>query len=117
MEDGEYLLLVKNIDAFNGAGYPTVPGGVQIFEWDDGKLDNGGEKIQLSKPGDEDPATHERYYIRVDRVNYSDGSHPAGEDPWPAGPDGSGESLHRLFPQFYGNDPNNWQGAAPTPGT
>ncbi len=117
MEDGEYLLLVKNIDAFNDAGYPTVPGGVQIFEWDDGKLDNGGEKIQLSKPGDEDPATHERYYIRVDRVNYSDGSHPAGEDPWPAGPDGSGESLHRLFPQFYGNDPNNWQGAAPTPGT
>jgi hypothetical protein len=53
-----------------------------------------------------------RYYIRVDRVNYSDGSHPenspSGIDLWPVGPDGYGKSLTRRIPTDYGNDPENW---------
>ncbi len=49
-----------------------------------------------------------RYYIRIDRVNYSDGSHPEGEDPWPTEPDGTGQSLHRVVPDNYGNDVANW---------
>jgi hypothetical protein len=113
MAPGEHLLLVKSIDAFNVA-YPAVPGGVQIFEWGSGRLDNGGEKVQLSKPGDEVEGI--RYYVRVDRVNYSDGSHPAGQDAWPAGPDGGGESLTRKVPTDYGNDPANWIAATPSPG-
>ncbi|HUT47432.1 MAG TPA: hypothetical protein VMX36_14220, partial [Sedimentisphaerales bacterium] len=75
---------------------------------------NGGEKVQLSKPGDQLDGT--RYYIRVDRVNYSDGFHPFGEDPWPLGPDGYGQSLTRKVPADYGNDPENWSGADPSPG-
>jgi hypothetical protein len=114
MAAGEYLLLVKDVDVFNSQ-YPAVPGGTQIFEWGGGRLDNGGEKVQLSKPGDEVEGT--RYYIRVDRVNYSDGSHPVGEDPWPTEPDGNGKSLTRKVPANYGNDPNNWQASAPSPGT
>lgn len=116
MAAGEYLLLVKDEGVFN-SWYPAAPGGVQLFEWGAGRLDNGGEKVQLSKPGDEVEGT--RYYIRVDRVNYSDGSHHEnfpGLDPWPTGPDGGGTSLSRVFPQCYGNDPNNWAAAVPSPG-
>jgi hypothetical protein len=70
--------------------------------------------VQLSKPGDQLEGT--RYYIRADRVNYSDGFHPFGDDPWPLGPDGYGQSLTRNVPDNYGNDPENWIGAEPSPG-
>jgi hypothetical protein len=109
-------LLVKDLAIFNLQF--TAPGGVQIFEWGSGKLDNGGEKVELSMPGDEYLGT--RYYIRVDRVNYSDGSHPedcpGGVDSWPVEADGGGLSLTRISATHYGNDPNNWQVATPTPG-
>jgi len=91
---GGYLLLVKDEDAFNYRY--TAGGGAAILEWGDGKCKNGGEKINLQMPGDMEDV--ERCYIRVDRVNYSDGSHPencpGGEDPWPSEPDGDGQSLH-----------------------
>jgi len=54
----------------------------------------------------------------VDRVNYSDGSHPDGDelDLWPTQPDGGGYSLTRTWPGLYGNDPNNWTAEVPSPG-
>ncbi len=110
-----YVLVVKDLELFNSE-YPDVPGNVQVFEWVEGKLDNGGEKVELGRPGDEDPVTGKRPYIRVDRVNYSDGSHPEGSDPWPAGPDGNGPSLSRINPAEYGNDVVNWKSASPSPG-
>jgi hypothetical protein len=61
-----------------------------------------------------------RQYIRIDRVNYSDGSHPencpGGIDLWPTEADGNGMSLVRKVPTDYGNDPENWQASSPTPG-
>jgi len=113
LSPGEYLLIVRDIAAFDAA-YPTAASDVRIFEWGAGRLDNAGEKIQLSKPGDQVEET--RYYIRVDRVNYSDGSHPAGEDPWPTEPDGQGKSLMRKVLADYGNDPGNWIAANPSSG-
>ena len=114
MAPGEYLLLIKSRNAFYSR-HPAVPAGVQVFEWGTGRLDNGGEKIEISKPGDE--LEGKRYYIRADRINYSDGSHPLGQDPWPTWPDGLGSSLSRLTKQHYGNDPVNWTAAyPPTPG-
>ena len=109
---GGYLLLVKDEDAFNYRY--TAPGGVVILEWGDGKCNNGGEKINLQMPGD--MVAGERYYIRIDRVNYSDGSHPEGGDPWPPEPDGTGKALTRKVPIAYGNDVANWQSATPSPG-
>jgi hypothetical protein len=51
---------------------------------------------------------------------YSDGAHPDNEtgavDLWPTDADGLGKSLARKYPQYYGNDPNNWHAATPTPG-
>ncbi len=110
---GERLLLVKDLAAFSAMFTPA--GGTQVFAWGSGSLNNAGEQIQLSKPGDVD-AFGTRYYIRVDRVVYSDGSHPVGDDPWPVSADGAGHALHRKVASDYGNDVINWQAAPPTPG-
>jgi len=115
---GDCLLLVKDLVAFSQTY--SVPDGVQILEWVDGRLSNGSEKIQLSKPGDADPDGTQNW-VRVDRVVYSDGSHgddfADGMDPWPTSADGQGLALTRIDLQAYGNDPINWEAAAPRPGT
>ncbi|MCF7958528.1 MAG: lamin tail domain-containing protein [Phycisphaerae bacterium] len=117
LDPNEYLLLVKDLTAFTAeaiaAGW-NVPGNAMILEWKTGSLTNSSEKPQISLPGDTDGIT--RYYIRVDRVSYSDGSHPVGDDPWPAAPDGNGQALSRITPLNYGNDVSNWESAWPTPG-
>lgn len=109
------LLLVVKHKATFAATYGSIPG-VEIVEYDAGKLDNGGEKLQISMPGDID-LQGVRHYIRVDRVNYSDGSHPDGSDPWPSEADGNGKSLHRITAHDYGNDVINWKADTPSPGS
>ena len=111
MANGEHILLVKNLTAFYSEF--SAPSGTRIFEW-------GGENIELSMPGDVN-GFGVRQYIRIDRINYSDGSHPLdfasiGVDPWPIEADGSGKSLRRVTNSNYDNDPINWQSANPTPG-
>jgi hypothetical protein len=117
LQAGEPLLLVRDPRAMR---YYTVPAGVQMLTWGAGKLDNRGDTLRLLKPGDVDKDGI-RYWIEVDHVDYSDGSHgegfPGGIDPWPVDADGFGLSLRRLFPTRYGNDPNNWQATIPTPGS
>jgi hypothetical protein len=117
---GGYVVVVKNKTVFSSR-YPTVPSGKILGPYI-GLLNNAGESLELSLPGDVDELG-ERQYIRVERVNYSDGSHhedfeelipPA--DPWPFMADGFGMSLTRINPDLYGNDPNNWIAASPTPG-
>lgn len=108
---GQRIVVVKNIDAFTSR-YPAVPTD-KIFGPYEGKLDNAGEAVELAKPGDEENGV--RYYIRVDRVHYSDGSHPAGSDPWPTAADGGGMSLTRIADSLYGNDVINWTATGPTP--
>ncbi len=109
----------------------SIPGSIDIYgPYDDGdlldgKLDNGGEKVTLIQPGAPDPLTFEVPEIRIDRVNYSDGSHPEPWeiiDPWPVSADGDspgglGHSLHRKVLADYGNDHENWQASPPSPGT
>ena len=84
-----------------------------------GRLSNAGEKVEIGVPGDVD-GSGRRYYIRIDRVNYSDGSHPencpGGVDLWPMLPDGYGFSLERKVAEDYGNDVANWQIAMPSGG-
>jgi hypothetical protein len=114
-----YLLVVKDPTAFAWR-YGSAPPGVQVFGSYDGKLSNSGEKLELSAPGDIDEFDT-RYYIRVDRINYSDGSHPedcpGGVDLWPTIADGGGKSLSRLLPASYGNDVANWYAKTPSPGS
>lgn len=107
---GGKIVVVKNPAAFSER-YPSVSGSL-IYGPYDGKLDNGGEKLELGKPGDEVEGV--RYYIRVDRVNYDDAA------PWPVEPDGAGEALHQKTPATaganYGNDAVNWLANNPSPG-
>ncbi|MHC4560015.1 MAG: hypothetical protein ACYS80_22225, partial [Planctomycetota bacterium] len=80
---------------------------------------NAGERLELGMPGDVDKYG-KRYYIRVDRINYSDGFHPedgpGGVDLWPSEPDGYGKSLTRKVLNDYGNDPDNWIASTFSPG-
>jgi len=109
---GGHLIIARNPAAF-AERYPNVPSELILGPYSDTKLSNSGEQLQIGKPADMDPNTGEYYYIRVDRVNYSDGSHPAGEDLWPIGPDGNGKALHRRVAADYGNDVLNWQAVTP----
>ena len=116
-DKGKYLLVVKNPTAFD-AKYGSIPG-ITILGPYDGFLSNAGESLEIGKPGDED-GTGGRYYIRVDRVKYSDGIHPqdcpGNVDLWPTEADGGGKSLTRKVPASYGNDVANWDANTPSPG-
>ena len=82
-------------------------------------MNNAGERLELVMPGDIDESGT-LYHIRVDRVGYSDGTHPenvpGAVDLWPTEADGDGQSLTRKVPADYGNDPDNWIASAPSPG-
>jgi hypothetical protein len=99
--------------------YGSMPGGVEVIDDYDGFLSNAGERLQIAMPGDIDELGT-RCYIRIDRVTYSDGSHPedcpGGIDLWPTEADGLGKSLSRKVPDDYGNDVANWEAAEPSPG-
>jgi len=118
---GGYLLVVKNPAAFDFAQaeeslHAERRRGIGPY---DGSLSNAGESLELSMPADVDNEGV-RHYIRIDRVNYSDGSHPencpGSIDLWPIEADGGGMSLTRKVPTDYGNNPDNWLAAAPSPG-
>jgi len=105
---GGCVVLVNDAATF-AALYPDVPAGVPVLEWDSGNLNNAGEKVELSMAGDQE-WEEDRYWIRLDRVNYENGW------PWPTAADGQGQSLTRIDPTAYGNDPANWTAADPSPG-
>ena len=113
---GGYVLLVRESGAFFSR-YPEVASGA-VVDFYEGGLSNSSETIELSRPGEVDGSVN-GYYIRVDRVGYSDGSHPedcpGGVDLWPSQADGEGYSLTREELCDYGNDPDNWLAASPTP--
>ena len=108
--------MVRDPAAFSWR-YPGV-GGEKILGPYDGRLSDAGESLELSMPGDVN-SSGQRHYIRIDRVNYSDGSHPedtpGSVDLWPAGADGGGQALTRKLPADYSNDPDNWIAAFPSP--
>ncbi|MBN2702667.1 MAG: lamin tail domain-containing protein, partial [Pontiellaceae bacterium] len=77
-------------------------------------LSNNGEKLELSMPGA--PESGFVPLIRAEMINFSDGSHPIANDPWPAEADGAiGYSLQRNAADKYANDVANWQTAMSTP--
>jgi hypothetical protein len=112
-----YILIVKKPEAFSWR-YPAVPDSI-IFGPYDGNLSNAGESLELSIPGDID-RNGVRQYIRVDRINYSDGSHPencpGGIYLWPIEADGNGMVLKRKVLDNYSNDPENWLASNPLQG-
>ncbi|OHB60185.1 MAG: hypothetical protein A2168_04975 [Planctomycetes bacterium RBG_13_50_24] len=112
------VLLVVNHPAAFSRRYPAVPADIILGPYE-GNLSNAGESLELSMPGDLDKE-NVRQYIRADRINYSDGSNPencpGGIDLWPVEADGDGMALTRTVLTDYGNDPDNWLAAPPSPG-
>src|SRR5258706_8484220 len=120
---GAYVLVV-HFDPANAADLAafrakySVPGGVSVFGPYQGKLDNGGEAIELVRPDAPQVPPHPDAglipYIRVDRVAYSDSV------PWSSGADGNTNglliSLQRAAPALYGNEPLNWVAGPATAG-
>ena len=76
-----------------------------------GRLDDLAQQVCLERP-DEPPPDEPSFvpHLREDEVPYQD------RPPWPTGPDGSGESLHRRAVDLWGPDAGNWIAAAATPG-
>jgi hypothetical protein len=113
---GEYLLLTSSRTLLDDRY--SIPASIQIFEWGAGRLGNAGETLQLSRPGEPDEDVP--VWLPVDRIHYSDGSQheafPDGLDPWPPEADGKGLSLTRTVIGAYGDDPQNWRAAEPSPG-
>ncbi|MCI0500076.1 MAG: lamin tail domain-containing protein [Planctomycetales bacterium] len=108
-----YILIVRDDPTAFRQRYETplnIPVGVGILGPYTGKMDNTGEKLELSRPGEPDPITGIFSYIRADMVNYND------KTPWPVSADGEGNALGRINASAYGNDVINWQAASPSPG-
>ena len=92
----------------------NVPASTPIYGPYGGNLSNRGELIELMRPdtpqGPNSPNFGFVPYLLVDAVEYED------RDPWPVEPDELGAALVRIVPDAYGNDPNNWGAADPSPG-
>jgi hypothetical protein len=85
-----------------------LPDSIQIIGPWEGQLNNAGEKIQLLQPDTPDPDFVP--YVVIDQVDYNDTA------PWPTEADGFGNSLQRQQTKSFGNNPENWFAAPPTPG-
>ena len=103
IEPDHYILLARN-----PANYSSAP--CAVYGPYDGKLNNGGEELEIQIPGDKE-YDEDRYWIPIEKIDYDN------EAPWPTSADGGGDSLHRQNVNTYGRDYSNWQAATPTPGS
>ncbi len=86
--------------------------GVQIIGPYRGRIDNGGERIQLLRP-DEPPADEPNFIPMMleDEIAYDDAA------PWPVTADGGGDALNRVLPANWGSFVGSWTAAPPNPGS
>lgn len=87
---------------------------VTIFGPYAGKLSNASASVNLYKPDPVQLAPHPDVgyvpSILVEKVKYDTNT-------WPAGANGTGQSLQRVSLSGYGNDQTNWFAAAPNAGS
>jgi hypothetical protein len=83
--------------------------GLVVLEWADGKLNNGGETVELERPGPLNKWGNPTF-VRVDRVKYDN------KQPWDIDADGTGLALRKVDENSYGNDFINWLASPPSPG-
>ncbi|AQT69809.1 CotH protein [Anaerohalosphaera lusitana] len=97
-----YIIVARNPANYSSALCP-------VYGPYDGKLDNGGEEIEIQIPGDQEYGKA-RYWMPIEKIDYDDAP------PWPTSADGGGHSLHRQNFDTYGRDHSNWEAASPSPG-
>lgn len=105
---GRTMLLVAIEPAVFRATY-GIPGHIPILGPYSGSLSNGGERVELARPGAENQGVVQ--YLAVDSILYDD------QAPWPVEPDGNGPSLERVYGRMYGNEPANWAASTLAGGT
>jgi hypothetical protein len=115
---GHGYALVVGIDPATFRATYGIDASVPIYGPWTGALQNAGERVELSRPGEPEwvappPGELPGYvpYIVAEKVTYND--LPA----WPTDPDGLGPSLERILPGDYGNDAANWASSASAGGT
>jgi hypothetical protein len=109
---GGYLLVVDT-DPEVFRAQRGLPPSLPIYgPFTDGRLSNGGEEIELYKPGEPLPGPIVPL-ILIERIEYDDDSQ------WPTQADGLGSALIRSVPTNYGDDAANWTASRTggTPGT
>ncbi len=99
---GQSVIIARNPDAFI---QKYSAGSAELLGPYSGKLNNSGEIISLTRPGEYENTI--QYYTIVDSIEYSD------ESPWPSAADGTGPALKRINNSAYGNDHSNWQAQLP----
>ncbi|MCK4658613.1 MAG: lamin tail domain-containing protein [Phycisphaerae bacterium] len=100
LEPGEFLVVAKNA-AFLESKIPSIPPEVEVLQWIEGNLGNGGERVAIS----------ESLGNLVDEVSYTD------DPPWPLPPDGNGPSLELLHPDLPNDLAESWSSALNVNGT
>jgi hypothetical protein len=111
LSPGEILIISETDETTFRSYYPTLNTDVRVLGPYSGALNNSGEDLYLTRPGDPEDDTGEVPYIVVERVNYDD------ESPWPLTADGLGASLERVDTASYPNDSINWTvNESPIPG-
>ena len=109
------IILLSPIAPATFAAKYNVPAAVAIHGPFTGALNNGGERVALTKPGVPYLDAFNQIAvpsIDVDAVTYDDLA------PWPA-VSGNGKSLERVNALAFADDPQNWQASAigASPGT
>jgi hypothetical protein len=112
LEPGEVLIISETDESTFRSYYPTIDSDVNVLGPYSGALNNAGEDLYLTRPGDPEDDTGEVPYIVVEFVDYKD------ESPWPDAADGAGASLERIDATLYPNDSENWvANESPSPGS
>jgi hypothetical protein len=107
-----YIDIYRLSDFINTYNVRWLTTGVDIVGPWYGNLSNSGDRISLEKVQYPEKPGEPYSWVIVDEAIYFDRA------PWPESPDGTGESLRRIHSDQYhsGNDPENWEGAKPSPG-
>jgi hypothetical protein len=112
LEPGEVLIISETDASTFRSYYLNIDADVNVLGPYSGALNNSGEDLYLTRPGDPEDDTGEVPYIVVELVDYED------ESPWPEDADGDGASLERVDASSYPNDPESWvANESPSPGT
>ncbi|MBN2508401.1 MAG: lamin tail domain-containing protein [Verrucomicrobia bacterium] len=104
---GELMLVVNMDPGFFRTKY-DVPADVRILGPWGGTLQDNGERLRLQYP--ERLPNGEVVHVTLDEVRYDNHA------PWPGGAAGHGDSLQRVAPRAYGDDPQSWAAGWLTPG-
>lgn len=104
-------IVVSGLDPATFRAATGLDPSVQVFGPWSGALNNAGDTLRLSRPGDPEPDGFVPTLL-TDKVAFRP------DAPWPTDPNGTGPALARSPLYGYGNDPVNWTPSLPggTPG-